>query len=407
MRTLVVAGDYPWPADIGPRMRLAMVLRGLRRAGSVELLSVVSKFRTDFDPPDEALDLDKVDRIGFDNRPPAGAALVSSLVRPAMPIGLPWRDRSMVQRALSRFVSGRYDLVWYFGARPWVLTGERPFAPTIIDLDDLEDQKIVARLAMPRSRPTGLKEHLWRAGSDAVSNEEIRRWRRLHRRASDRASAIVVCSRSDEERAIASGVTKVTVVPNGYRRPPRPLGRIAVGDPPTLLFQGLLRYPPNADAARLLADDVAPLVRERIPNAQVRLVGGHHPELMALHDPPRVTVVGRVPDMAAELARADVVVVPIRYGSGTRIKIVEAFAHRIPVVSTTLGAEGLEARDEVQLLLGDDPSSLAVACVRLLSDQELRGSIVDRAHHLFVERFSSEVVEEEVVRLAREVGEAR
>ncbi len=406
MRTLVIAGDYPWPADRGPRMRLGMVLRGLRRCGPVELVSVVSSARADFGPPDTELDLDKVARVGFDNRPRTGAALAPSLWRPAMPLGMPWQDRGRVQGSLARFVSGRYDLVWFFGARPWVLAGERSFAPTVVDLDDLEDQKIAARLAMPRPRPAGIDDRLRRVAADALSREEIRRWRRLHRRAAARASAIVVCSRIDAARAAAYGVTNVTVVPNGYRTPARSLGRTTVGDPPVVLFQGLLRYPPNVEAARFLAHQVAPLIRELVPDVQVRLVGEHLPDLLTLHDPPRVTVVGRVPDMATELARADLVVVPVRYGSGTRIKIVEAFAHRIPVVSTALGAEGLEAEDGEHLLLGDSPPSLAAACVRLLGDQELRESIVARAFDLFTERFTSEAVERDVSRLAREVAGA-
>src|ERR1035441_1733241 len=96
MRTLVIAGEYPWPEDRGSRIRLAMVLRGLRRCGPTELFSVISKFRTDFDPPDEALDLARVGRVGFDNRPATGIHLLPTLWRPSMPIGLPWRGRHRV-----------------------------------------------------------------------------------------------------------------------------------------------------------------------------------------------------------------------------------------------------------------------------------------------------------------------
>ena len=103
--------------------------------------------------------------------------------------------------ALARFMSGRYDLVWIFGARPWVLSGEQAFAPTIVDLDDLEDQKILARLSVPR--PPARSWSGWqlrKTGSRVIADEEIRRWRRLHRRAAKRASAIVVCSSLDAGR---------------------------------------------------------------------------------------------------------------------------------------------------------------------------------------------------------------
>ena len=108
--------------------------------------------------------------------------------------------------------------------------------------------------------------------------------------------------------------------------------------------------------------------------------------------------------MAAELARADLVVVPVRYGSGTRLKILEAFAQRVPVVSTPLGAEGLGAVDGVHLLLGDTARGLADACARLLRDPALRPGVGPEAHCLFLEHFQSEVIEQEVAELARQVA---
>src|ERR1700722_1849987 len=112
MRTLVIAGEYPWPENTGSRIRLAMILRGLRRSGPTELFSVASKFREEFGPPDEPLDLAKVGRVGFNTPPPSSLDLVPALLRPGTPIGLPRRDRALVQRAIAGFMSGRYDLVW-------------------------------------------------------------------------------------------------------------------------------------------------------------------------------------------------------------------------------------------------------------------------------------------------------
>ena len=115
-------------------------------------------------------------------------------------------------------------------------------------------------------------------------------------------------------------------------------------------------------------------------------------------------MVGRVPDITTELARADLVVVPLRFGSGTRVKILEAFAHRIPVVSTTLGAEGLGVQDGRELLIGDTDEELVAACARLLTDTALREALADRAQAHFAERFAGEVVEAGVEALARRVA---
>jgi glycosyltransferase involved in cell wall biosynthesis len=172
-----------------------------------------------------------------------------------------------------------------------------------------------------------------------------------------------------------------------------------------VLFQGLLRYPPNIDAARWLANEVGPALRRQVPDVRIRLVGDHPPELGSLHDPPRVTLVGRVPDITTELVQADLVVAPLRYGSGTRLKIIEAFAQRIPVAATSIGSEGLGAEDGVHLLVGDSTPALVDACARLLREPALRAEVVVRAHELFERRFRSEVIEEEIAALARGIAD--
>lgn len=237
-----------------------------------------------------------------------------------------------------------------------------------------------------------------------VAHEEIRRWRRLHVRAARQVSAIVVCSTLDANRVDLGGTARVAVVPNGYRLVGPPRGRPHVGTPLTVLFQGLLSYPPNVDAARVLVHEVGPVLRALVPGARIRLVGEHGHDVEALHEPPDVVAVGRVPDIGTELGQADVVVVPVRYGSGTRVKIIEAFAHRVPVVSTSLGAEGLGTTDEVHLLIGDDPRALADACARLHREPDLRERLTAAAYALFTESFGTDVIEERVAGLARQVA---
>jgi len=171
-----------------------------------------------------------------------------------------------------------------------------------------------------------------------------------------------------------------------------------------VLFQGTLRYPPNAEGARFLVREVAPRLRALVPRVRIRLVGTTAPGLSGLDDPPSVTLVGQVPDMSVELAVADLVVVPLRFGSGTRLKVLEAFAQKVPVVSTTLGAEGLGVGDGVHLLLADTPDGLAGACARLLGDEGLRGRLADAAHELFLRRYADDVVAERVASVARRVA---
>lgn len=399
----MIAGEYPWPDNSGSRLRLSTVLAGLVSCGPTELLSIVPQGRTEFGPPDEALGLSRVGRIGFDDRPPSGRARLTRLARTAVPLEFPRQDPHQVAQSVARFMVGPYDLIWYFGIRPWVLAGELRVGPGILDLVDLEDAKISARLSIPSPAGQGLVAGIRRFGGRALSEEEVRRWGRLHRQAGAGVTTTVVCSELDARRATAKGVARVAVVPNGYRLVEDPVGQVAVGSPPTVLFAGTLRYPPNAEAARFLVREVRPQLEALVPDVRIRLVGLSTPALSELDDPPGVSIVGQVPDIGVELARADLVVVPLRFGSGTRLKVLEAFAQRVPVVSTSLGAEGLGAEDGVHLLIADTPSSLAAACARLLADPTLRRRVVDAAHQLFLDKFQNPVVEREVAELARSV----
>jgi glycosyltransferase involved in cell wall biosynthesis len=404
VRTLVVAGEYPWPENSGSRLRLATVLRGLARCGTVDLFSVLPAARTDIDPPDPETGIDRVAHVSFDDRPPSGMARLPVALHRDVPFELPRPDGGAALQALARFAHGRYDLVWYFGIRPLVLTGGLVAAPAVLDLVDLEDHKIAARMGIDGAPPPGTATRARRWASRRFSTEEIRRWRRLQRAAGSMVDATVVCSELDATRARAGGVPRVEVVPNAYREVPDPVGRREVSDPPTVLFQGTLRYPPNAEGARFFVREVLPLLREAVPWVRLRLVGTTAPALAALDDPPAVTLVGQVPDIAAELAGADLVVVPLRFGSGTRLKVLEAFAQKVPVVSTALGAEGLGVRDGVHLLVADTPVDLAAACARLLGDPALRAALAERAHALFTERYADEVVAGQVADLAHRVA---
>jgi glycosyltransferase involved in cell wall biosynthesis len=334
------------------------------------------------------------------------------MVHPLLPATIPIGDRHRVSRALDQFASAPYDLVWCFNVQAWILAGAPQGTPAVIDLDDLEHLKIRGRLSIDatdrvedraaKSRRRNAAVDRWeRWPGQAWSQLEALRWVLLYRRASTRVTRTVVCSTLDANRATSSGVKRVTVVPNGYELPDQPVGRIGVGLPPIVLFQGTLRYPPNADAARWLVGQIAPALRAQIPDARVRLVGLATPDQMGLHRPPATTMVGPVPDMVTELRRADLVVVPLRYGSGTRVKIIEAFAHRIPVVSTTIGAEGLDVEDGRHLLVADTAQQLASACARLITEPALRRRLVDAAYVRYLEAFECDVVEGRVTEVAQ------
>jgi glycosyltransferase involved in cell wall biosynthesis len=164
-----------------------------------------------------------------------------------------------------------------------------------------------------------------------------------------------------------------------------------------------MHYFPNDDAAQFLVRDVLPLLRNHLGERfEVRLVGDAPPWIENCAREPNVTVTGYVDDLSTELTRADVSIVPLRHGSGTRLKILEAFSSGIPVVSTSIGASGIDARDGQHLLIADDAATFAGACARLVHDDALRTSLTDAAYDLVAQRYDWTVIGEEIASVVEE-----
>ena len=281
-------------------------------------------------------------------KPTTVSNLARCLTQRRTPPSVWFRDVASVSRALDDWAQASYDVVWDASPLASDLLGSRDLGPVIVDRYDLEEEWIRGRIRA---------EQLWRRPLRlARAWFDMRRWTAFSDDRARRAAYVLVCSETDRARLSAA---HVLVVPNGYERPLEPVGRPSVGAPPTLLFQGQMTYEPNVDAAVHFVEHVFPRVRAVHPDVQLRIVGRCDAAVAQLESHTNVTVTGYVPHIEDELARSDVVIVPIRFGSGTRIKLLEAFAHRIPAVSTSIGAEGLAVVDGTHLLLADDDDAFA------------------------------------------------
>jgi glycosyltransferase involved in cell wall biosynthesis len=398
MKILFVARTYPWPETNGTSIRAANLVRALARLGDVDLLGLT---RRETLPPSLPAS-QPVARLALMSKPPSiygGGRRLRWLTAERLPVEIATRDYSSVRSKFGDWARPQYDLVWMQGAESYIAIGPGIDAPSIVDFADLEDHKIAGRLRVDDGRlaPRARGRSVFRRwGSRFQTEVNLRRWHALQGRIAASVQTVTVCSRLDQERL---GVSNSVVIPNGYTAPPRPAGRIEVGNPPTLLLVGTFLYRANLDAARWLVEAVLPRLRQKIPHIQIRLVGRSDHRLQALASE-EVTLTGEVIDVDSELTRADVIVVPIRFGSGTRIKILEAFAHRIPVVSTSLGCEGIDAFDRRHLLVADDLRGFASACEEVLRDVPLRRSLVDAAHNLYWRKYRWDVISESVAELA-------
>ena len=218
-------------------------------------------------------------------------------------------------------------------------------------------------------------------------------WRKLRREELGtyrNADGVYLCSVADERRLLDQipGV-RTMVIPNAAdvdfykprRTDPPPDGR-------TVVFFGLLSYKPNIDGAIHFIQEIWPRIVDANPQARCKIIGGSPPpQLLALAGP-RVEFTGFVPDLRPHLAAAAAVVVPLRLGGGTRLKIVEAMAMGKAIVSTKLGAEGIEAVPGRDLLIEDQPEAFANAVNQLLAEPGLAARIGNSARQLSEARYA-------------------
>ena len=186
----------------------------------------------------------------------------------------------------------------------------------------------------------------------------------------ERVDAALVCSgreQSSFDRLWPGG--RYITVPNGVDSDYFQPGNLGEEQAGVLVFTGAMGYWPNEEAAIYFCKDILPILQRMGRKIKVYFVGkGPTLRVQALHDGDSVFVTGQVDDVRPYIRRAEVVVVPLRHGAGTRLKILEAFAMGKAVVSTTLGAEGIPAENDREILLADDPMNFA-SKITLLLDQ--------------------------------------
>ncbi len=203
----------------------------------------------------------------------------------------------------------------------------------------------------------------------------LRRLMRYEIRSAESADQVHVMSELDAEtlgRYLHDGRRRIRVVDNGVdcdKFTPLPAGTAAG---PVVLFVGSFGHTPNRDAIGWLFSEIWPRVRAERPDARLQVVGAHAPpEILAADGRDGIEVVGTVPETAAYYRDARLLLAPVRAGSGTRLKILEAFASGLPVVTTRLGAEGIAAQDGEHLLTAESAQELAAATCRVLADDLL------------------------------------
>jgi glycosyltransferase involved in cell wall biosynthesis len=175
--------------------------------------------------------------------------------------------------------------------------------------------------------------------------------------------------------------------------------------PGSLLFVGGFAHPPNVDAVVYFCHEVLPLIRKILPSVPVWIVGDSPPgEILAMKALPGVEVTGYVPDLGPYLRKAWISIAPLRYGAGIKGKIAEAMAAGLPVVTTTIGAEGMQLQNRVTALIADSPQEFANAISELCQHIALHAAIARNALEHVHRNYAPSMMEDRLVRLLESVA---
>jgi glycosyltransferase involved in cell wall biosynthesis len=396
---LAVTSELPWPLNSGGHLRSFHLLRALARRFRIRLVAAAL--------PDERPSIEALSQIGIIVCPVDVGPRVA------------WREGLRAAAAAAR--GEPYVLYRRHHRRAVRAELARQFAvapPDVFYLDHL-DSLVYSDLGRHTRLVLDL-HNVYSSLAQRVSSEQTTWWRRfyLHResillgRQEQRAARAVdrLVTVSDEDRLYFQrlGAREVAVVPNGVACEQfcaLPIGR--TGQPPLILFLGGMSWGPNISAARFLAQDALPRLQKRFPRARLRIVGrSPASEVKALARIPGVEVIGDVPDITPYLRQAKVLAVPLDSGGGTRLKILEAFAGGLPVVSTRVGCEGLGVRHADHLLIADR-DRFAEGLASLLDDEELAKEIAHRARDLARHAYDWSIVGEAACSVVADLANSR
>lgn len=376
-RILFLSPCWPHSRTHGGQLRALNIGRALQQAGEVRLVTVAA------DHADE--ETQRLTRGEFDFRGDIAAApLQENSWRRRIKGGLDPRvahQNGLIAAGhaslLLDTLLAESDLVWFGRLRSANVFDRWSWPRSVIDIDDLPSTQAEA-------------EALSAPGPRRMLAALVRRWiaQRRERLLPGRFTVLAVTSERDRDELPAG--SPVHVIPNGFDRPClEPHRRPAV--PPRIGFIGLLEHEPNREGLAWFCARCWPELRARLPGIRLRIVGaGSDGPLRPAG--PEVDGLGWIANPAAEIATWSALIVPIRTGGGTRIKILDGFSHMCPVVSTSFGARGYDLTHGHELLLADTPGDFTRACAQIALDPVGATAMADRAWRRFLGEWTWDAV---------------
>lgn len=394
MKVLFLSAWFPYPPDNGSRIRVYNLMKALSREHEVFLISLLQD-DSRRENAERLRDICEVVSL-HESRwfSPKGVKSVLGFFSSRPRSAVCTYDRAVhqaVREAIGR-VSPDVLVVSTLGVVEYV--GRDCGVPMVLEEHNCE--YAVLRRAADRI-PGKLKR--WRY---ALGWKKFARWEVKMCGSFD---AVAMVSEEDKRMLLdaAPELPDVSVVPNGVDTGYYD-SRLWEPQSNTLLYNGALTYGANLDAVRYYVDRIYPVLRSRLPDVRLLVTGRTDwVDLAGIGDCPGVELTGYVQDIRDVLRKSVACIVPLREGGGSRLKILEAMAAGVPVVSTSMGAEGIDAVSGTHLLIADTPEAFADAIVRVLDDHALRDSLRSAARSLVEQYYSWDSIGAEFVDMVESV----
>lgn len=376
LKILFVASHCPFAPSYGTQLRMLNIARLLKRFGNVSFAIT--------DNYERALD---ANISGFEFEVKLIAQLkrstqrrIGDLIRHELSAGCleteGFRVRDSDQDAIAQLI-GESDICWVHGLQTANMFGVYRWPRSVLDIDD-----IPSRLHISRAQNTS-------SSIERLANyRRALLWWRRERILGDRFS--VVAAASERDRSYLENGAHIPVIPNGFDPPTKQHVKVRV-EPQRIGFIGNLNWFPNRNGIEWFINNVWPHIKREMPAVRLRLVGEGSDGLI-VSGGQDIDGLGWIEDPEREIASWSAMIVPVRCGAGTRVKIAEAFSKKCPVISTSLGAFGYEVINGKEILLADDPMKFAADCLLLLRDAKLGEKLSENAWNKFLRKWTWESI---------------
>jgi polysaccharide biosynthesis protein PslH len=379
LRILWVKAGKLLPVDTGGKIRSYNILRHLAREHSVTLLSYYAGQKDSAYEDEIKRELPGTETIwtaGLDGSAFAESLDYLRLMFRAAPFAVSKFTHAEVQRMVADWIAARrFDVAVCDFLSASLNFPQAIATPTVLFQHNVETA-LWQRLAGTETNPA--KKMAYKLEAGKMAKYERATLRRFHH--------IIAVSNQDRQQMLEMDPScQITVVPTGVDTEKYTVAPPASSDPPKIVFLGSMDWEPNIDCVIYFSRDIFPRIRAQFPSAIFQIVGRNPHSSVRQLASNSVEVTGTVPSVSEYLRAATLIVVPLRIGGGTRLKVFEAMATGKAVVSTSIGAEGLAVQNGRDLILADDATAFADAILLLLRDADARRRLEVAAHQLAIQ----------------------